>query len=126
MVDLPEWSAFDANAPPVLPEHADRPGRLVAVVATRRAREEGWAIDATVDIVRAWSESGLRVVLADTELADATLHECLETDNTEGVADTVLFGSSVRRVAKKASDGAFFIITAGTAAADPAAVLASE
>ena len=126
MADLPEWCAFDANATPVLPEHAERPGRLVAVVATRRAREDGWAIEATVDIVRAWSRSGRRVVLADTALAGATLHGCLETDNTEGVTDTVLFGSSVRRVAKRTDEGAFFFITAGTATADPAAVLGSE
>ncbi len=126
MADLPEWSAFDASAAPLLPEHADRPGRLVAVIATRSAREDGWAINATVDIVRAWSKSGRRVVLADAALALATLHECLETDNTEGVTDTVLFGSSVRRVAKRTDESEFFIITAGTATADPAAVLASE
>ena len=126
MADLPEWSVFDAHAAPVLPEHADRPGRLVAVVATTRVQEGGWAIDATVDIVKAWSDTGRRVVLADTELAAPTLHECLQTDNAEGVTDTVLFGSSVRRVAKQTDEGAFFVITAGTATADAAAVLASE
>jgi len=126
MVELPEWSAFDATAAPVLPEHAERPGRLVALVATTKAREDGWAIEAAVGLIRAWSESGRRVVLADTVLADATLHECLGTDNAEGVSDTVLFGSSVRRVAKQSDDGAFFIITAGTASADPRAVLASQ
>ena len=88
MVELPEWSAFDAKAAPVLPEHAERPGRLVALVATTEARDDGWAIKAAVALVRAWSESGRRVVLADTALADATLHECFETDNTEGVTDT--------------------------------------
>ena len=126
MADLPEWSAFDPSAAPLLPEHADRPGRLVAVVATRSAREDGWAINATVDIGRAWSESGRRVVLADAALGLATLHECLETDNTEGVTDTVLFGSSVRRVAKRIDESEFFIITAGTASADPAAIFASD
>lgn len=126
MADLPEWSAFDADAAPVLPEHAERPGRLVAVVATARAQEDGWAIDATVDIVKAWSKSGQRVVLADAVLASPTLHECLHTENGEGVTDAVLFGSSVRRVAKSTDEGAFFIITAGTATADPGAVLASE
>ena len=126
MVELPEWSAFDASAAPVLPEHAERPGRLVAVVATKRAREDGWAMEAVVGIARAWSESGRKVVLADTALADATLHECLDVDNAEGVTDTVVFGSSVRRIAKRSDKGAFFVITAGTASADPGAVLASE
>ncbi len=126
MVELPEWSAFDASAAPVLPEHAERPGRLVAVVATRRVQEDGWAIEAAVGIASAWSESGHKVVLADTALAGATLHECLDVDNAEGVTDTVLFGSSVRRVAKRSDKGAFFIITAGTVSADPGAVLASE
>jgi hypothetical protein len=126
MVELPEWSAFDAKAAPVLPEHAERPGRLVALVATTEARDDGWAIEAAVALVRAWSESGRQVVLADTALADATLHEWFETDNAEGVTDTVLFGSSVRRVAKRSKDGSFFIITAGTASADSRAVLDSE
>ena len=126
MVQLPEWSTFDASAAPVLPEHSERPGRLVAVVATERAREDGWAIEATLDIVRAWSESGRKVVLADTALADATLHACLNVDNAEGVTDTVVFGSSVRRVARRNDEGAFFVITAGTASVDPGAVLASE
>lgn len=126
MAELPEWSVFDANAAPVLPEHADRPGRLVVVVATTKAQEDSWAINATVDIAKSWSEAGRRVVLADTVLGAPTLHECLQTDNTEGVTDTVLFGSSVRHVAKQTDLGGFFFITAGTAAADPAAVLASE
>lgn len=126
MVELPEWSAFDASAAPVLPEHAARPGRFVAVVATKGAREDGWAMETAVGIARAWSESGCKVLLADTALADATLHECLDIDNAEGVTDTVVFGSSVRRVAKRSDKGAFLIITAGTASADPGAVLASE
>jgi len=126
MVELPEWSTFEANAAPVLPEHAERPGRLVAIVATRRAGENGWAMEAAVDMVRAWSESGRKVVLADTALADATLHECLDVDNAEGVTDTVVFGSSVRQVTKRSEGDAFFVITAGTASADSGAVLASE
>ncbi len=83
-------------------------------------------METAVGIARAWSESGCKVLLADTALEDATLHECLDIDNAEGVTDTVVFGSSVRRVAKRSDKDAFFIITAGTASADPGAVLASE
>ena len=34
------------------------------------------------------------------------------------VSDTVLFGSSVRRVAKRAEEGTYFLITAGTGCSD--------
>lgn len=125
MPDLPEWTTFEPGAPPVLPEHAERPGRLVAIVATATAREEGWATDVTVEIAKAWSQSGHKVVVADTALAAATIHERMGTDNAEGVSDTVLFGSSVRRVARPTPEGVFFVISAGTATADPAAVLDS-
>jgi hypothetical protein len=126
MVDLPEWRAFDANAPPVLPEHAERSGRLVVVVATDSVREQGWALEATCSVAESWSQAGHKVVLADAGLAEATLHEHVGSDNAEGVSDTVLFGSSVRRVAKRTEEGTYFFITAGTAPADPADVLASE
>jgi len=126
MVDLPEWRAFDTNAAPVLPEHAERSGRLVVVVATDSVREQGWALEATCSVAESWSQAGHKVVLADAGLAEAMLHEHVGSDNAEGVSDTVLFGSSVRRIAKRTEEGTYFFITAGTAPADPAEVLASE
>jgi sporulation related protein len=123
MVDLPNWSHHDASRPPALPEHAERPGRLVAVLTTDGAREDGWAAEFILGLVSAWSEEGHRVVLADIGLDEPSLHGLLGAPNAEGVADVVLFGSSVRRVAKAAPEGGFFFISAGTAPADPSDVL---
>jgi len=114
MIDSPVWSTFDASAPPPLPDHSARPGRLVAVVATSEAQSGGWALATTVDLVKSWGDEGHKVVLADLALDSPELHRQLGTENTEGVVDTVLFGASVRRVARPAEEGAYFFITAGT------------
>jgi hypothetical protein len=126
MIDSPVWSTFDASAPPPLPDHSARPGRLVAVVATSEAPSGGWALATTVDLVKSWGDEGHKVVLADLALDSPELHRQLGTENTEGVVDTVLFGTSVRRVARPAEEGAYFFITAGTIAADSAAIIASD
>lgn len=123
MVDLPNWSQYDASRTPSLPEHAERPGRLVVVLTTRGARRDGFAIDAVLGMVTGWSSEGRRVVLADVGLDEPSLHAAVDAPNAEGVGDVVLFGSSVRRVARAAPYGGYFFIGAGTAAADPSQVL---
>ncbi|MBT3773014.1 MAG: hypothetical protein HOF87_00470 [Gemmatimonadales bacterium] len=123
MVDLPNWSQHDASRTPSLPEHAERPGRLVVVLTTRGARRDGFAIDAVLGMVTGWSAEGRRVVLADVGLDEPSLHAAVDAPNAEGVGDVVLFGSSVRRVARAAPHGGYFFIGAGTGAADPSQVL---
>ena len=123
MVDLPNWSQYDASRTPSLPEHAERPGRLVVVLTTRGARRDGFAIDAVLGMVTGWSVEGRRVVLADVGLDEPSLHAAVDAPNAEGVGDVVLFGSSVRRVARAAPHGGYFFIGAGTGAADPSQVL---
>ena len=126
MVDLPDWSALDANDAPPLEEHLDRPGRIVVVLATDRCLEDGWALRSTLDIARSWGASGHKIVVADGMLEAPTLHSFLGLTNTEGVADAVLYGSSVRRIAKPAPQGSYFFVTAGSPTSDPVQVFAGD
>jgi len=93
-------------------------GRVVAVVASGGAVRGGWAAEAALDLARAWSASGKKVVLADAALDHPALHVAAGVDNDEGLSDASLYGASVRRVARPVDDGAFFVITAGSPVAD--------
>jgi hypothetical protein len=121
MAQLPGWQSLDAGVP--VP-NGTSPGRIVAVVASEGAVEAGWAGNATLDLARAWSAAGEKVIVVDGALHYPTLHECAETENFEGLSDAALFGLSVGRVAKPV-DGGFFLITAGTAVANANAVAGS-
>ena len=97
MVDLPNWSQIDASRAPSLPEHAERPGRLVVVLTTADARADGSAAETTISMVAAWSAEGRRVVLADVGLDQPTLHAAVAAPNAEGVGDVVLFCQCANR-----------------------------
>ena len=60
MAHLPEWLPLDGVAP-----QGGGAGRVVAIVATEQAVSDGWAAAAALDLVRAWSADGQRIVLVD-------------------------------------------------------------
>jgi len=122
MAELPQWQSLDAGVP--VP-NGRSPGSIVAMVASAGAVEAGWAGTAALDLARAWSRGGEKVILVDGVLHDPTLHTFVETDNVEGLSDAALFGLSVGRIARPVDGGSFFLITAGTAVADANAVAAS-
>jgi len=122
MAQLPGWQSLDAGIP--APNGTDA-GRVIAVVASEGAVQGGWAGDATLDLARAWSAAGEKVVVVDGALHYPTLHDCAQTENFEGLSDAALFGLSVGRVARPV-DGGFFLITAGTAVANANAVAGSH
>lgn len=121
MAHLPGWQSLDAGVP--VPNGASA-GRVVAVIASEGSVAAGWAGDATLDLARAWSAAGEKVIVVDGALHYPTLHESAETENFEGLSDAALFGLSVGRVARPV-DGGFFLITAGTAVANANAVAGS-
>lgn len=116
MAQLPNWQPLDGGVQ--VPDG----GRVVAVVASEQAVGAGWAGSAALDLARAWSRGGEKVVLADGALHYPTLHTLAQVENAEGLSDAALFGASVRRVARPVEGGSFFLITAGTAVADANAV----
>ncbi len=115
MAQLPDWQPLDGGVS--IPDGASS-GRVVAVVASEKAVASGWAGAAVLDLARAWSRGGGKVVVADGALHYPTLHVLAQVENTEGLSDAALYGASVRRVARPVDGGSFFLITAGTAVAD--------
>jgi hypothetical protein len=122
MAQLPPWQPLDGGLP--LPD-GSRSGRVVAVVASEGAVQAGWAASAALDVARSLSAGGAKVILADGALHYPSLHAQASMENAEGLSDAALFGVSVGRVAKPVDDGAFFLITAGTAVANANSVPAS-
>lgn len=121
---LPEWASAEPGAPvPVAPPDGSG-GRVVALVATEGAVSQGWVGELTVALAREWSGAGARLVVADGGLTHPTLHEALGLSLGEGLSDALQFGASVKRVAHQPDEGRFFAVTAGTAVADGAAVMA--
>ena len=91
---------------------------MIALVASEKAVASGWAGTAALDLARAWSRNGEKVILADGALNYPTLHQLAALDNAEGLSDAALYGASVRKVARPIAGESFFLITAGTAVAN--------
>jgi len=85
-----------------------------AVLVLAGSVDEGWAADAVIELVSAWSRGGRRLVLADLHLESPRLHIALGVPNLEGVVDIFLYGASVARIARPVRDGDFLLIPAGT------------
>jgi hypothetical protein len=119
MAQLPTWQPLDGGV--AVPDGPGS-GRVVALVASEKAVASGWAGLAAIDLARAWSRGGAKVILADGALNYPTLHQLMAMENAEGLSDAALFGASVRRVAKQVEGESFFLITAGTAVANANAV----
>ncbi len=122
MAQLPDWQPLDGGV--AVPDGRGS-GRVVAVLASEKAVASGWAGAAAIDLARAWSRGGEKVILADGALNYPTLHQLAAMENAEGLSDAALFGMSVRRVAKQVAGESFFLITAGTAVANANTVPAS-
>lgn len=121
MVYLPEWQPLDGVAP-----QGGGAGRVVAIVATEQAVSDGWAAAVALDLVRAWSAGGQRIVLVDGGLEQPSLHVPAGLNNREGLSDATLHGSSVEHVSHSIDGGQFFLVTAGTPVADSTTVARSS
>ncbi|MCI0433363.1 MAG: hypothetical protein L0271_06920 [Gemmatimonadetes bacterium] len=82
-----------------------------------------WAGPAALAVAGALCEAGRRVVLIDLDVTRASLHALVEAPNVEGIADVVLFGSSLERVRIRPAGEAFELVAAGAFAPDPTEVL---
>lgn len=116
--DVPAWSAFDPTAPPALPEPGSSRGRIVALVATDGALQGGWVGVTALQMAASWMASGRRLVLADAGFATPTVHQAAGVADTEGLADLLLWGASVQRVARRSESFGVFVVPAGTALVD--------
>jgi hypothetical protein len=124
MPELPEWLPLEEIGEAVSGGNDD--GQVVGIVASESAVEAGWAEGAAIQLARAWTASGRKVMLVDGSLQRPSLHVATGLANGEGLSDATLFGASVGRVAQPVEDGDYFVITAGTAIADTNAVVRSR
>ena len=126
--DIPAWQPIDpANRG--LPEHVDAAldsfdsttGCVVLLVAPEIDRR--WGAGVSLLVARGWAAKGRSVLLADASLEDPVLHQSVDGTNDEGVSDVMLYGASVKRVARSVGGGILFA-SAGTPVGDAAEVLA--
>ncbi len=104
---------------PIGSEH----GRLVEVRASSRARHKDWAVHAAVAIAGSWASRGARVLLVDLCFDEPHLHRAFNSENLEGISDAIEYGASLKRIARPANDGSFWVATAGTPVANPRRLL---
>src|SRR5688572_23728894 len=88
----------------------------VALVAGRRACASGWGARAAVAIAQEWPGER-RLVLADLDVTNPSLHEQVGLELSEGVVDVVDYGMSLekvlRRVPRAAGTGRGFELLPG-------------
>jgi hypothetical protein len=123
MAELPDWQPLEQVS--AAASGGTTSGRVVGIVASEGAVGSAWAEHAALTLAKRWSDAGEKVVLVDGSLQHPSLHTAAGVENGEGLSDAALFGASVGRVAKPVEDGAFFLISAGTAVADTNAVVRS-
>jgi hypothetical protein len=124
--DIPKWTPFTPGFAPDLPVPVGEPGRVVGLISTEGAIRRGWAAEVACGLAEAWSARGLRIVLADAGLDHPTLHVELSIPNDEGLCDALLWGASVKRVARAVRERGFYVVTAGTPVADAQAAFSGK
>jgi cell division septation protein DedD len=102
----------------------------VALVAGPRACASGWGARAAVAIAQGWP-GDRRLVLADLDVLNPTLHEQVGLELSDGVVDVVDYGVSLgtvlRRVPRAAgTERAFELLPGGYYVGEPADLLGSE
>ena len=96
------------------------------IAVTDLAIARGWAPEVALGLARSYASRGEAVMLLDGDLEVPSLHESLGLENGPGLADVLLFGSSVDDVAHAAEDNRFQLLTAGSAVGDVEAAYAGE
>ncbi len=105
------------------PARAEHAAGMVVLAASAELPDREWSGRTAVRLAREWAAAGRRVFLADLSLEEPLLHELLDEANGEGISDAVLYGASVRRIARAPARGGFYFAPAGTVVSDPAEVL---
>jgi len=98
--------------------------RAALVVAGRGTDASEWAARAAIGLARALEASGHNVLLADLGFEAPSLHGLLSESTVEGLADAILFGSSLERVTVLPAGQTFEFVPAGAFTPDPAALRA--
>ena len=102
----------------------------VALVAGKRAVGSGWGAQAAVALAQAWP-GDRRVVLADLDITNPSLHQEVGLELSDGVVDVIDYGMSLvpalRKVARTGGTGRTFeLLPGGYYVGDAPDLLASE
>lgn len=94
------------------------PSAMLLVTGGVRQRST-WAARTAAAVAAALADAGRRVVLVDLDFELATLHAEFGEADVEGVADVLLFGASLERVASRPAGESFDLVGPGAFAPDP-------
>jgi hypothetical protein len=119
----PSWHPYDPGDPSDVAFENDC--SLLVLLATPAAREAEWAERTAVSLARGWAEGGRRVFLADLALSRPRLHAAFGEANGEGMSDVLIYGASLKRIARAVPEG-FLYAPTGTPVLDSAAALSSS
>jgi cell division septation protein DedD len=99
--------------------------RPIVVSADAAARRTGWAPRAVLALADALAQRLPHVTVVDLELDDPQLHRAAGIRNDEGIADALLFGSSLEHLVQVGPGRHTRIIPAGAYVPSPGEVFAS-
>ena len=112
--------ALDQPAVPTdLEPPAGDSGQVVVLLADEASREDGWSGRFAHALAARWSRPERRVVLADADLAQGSLHDVVGVPNDEGLGDLLRYGASPARVTRPLGETGPSLISSGTAVFDP-------
>lgn len=128
--DRPATVSFDPGTgilPAPLEElwsSTDEPGHLLILTAGGGEERSDWTARAAIALAAARAAEGGQVLLADFGLDSPSLHEKLEEENLEGVADIFHFGASLRSVARMVPEAGLLFLPPGAYVPDALEILA--
>lgn len=117
---------FDPPADPV-PAELSTPGDTPILTLLRgRETDVDWAGRAALAIGRCWGTEGGSVLVVDACFENPILDQLTGAGPSEGLADLLLYGSSIRRVARPASEGDYLVVGTGTPVVDTESLFTHE
>ena len=126
--DIPAWQPIDPTDG-ILPgpldvalDAADSVAGCVVFLVTPEI-DRKWGANASLLLARGWAAKGRSVLLADASFEDPILHQVVDGVGEEGLSDIMLYGASVKRVARPV-EGGILVVPAGTPVGNAEEVLA--
>ncbi len=129
--DAPAWRALSPEDAADLPlrdllptgeAFSEAAGGCVALQVAPGAREAEWARRTALALAGSWARDGGRIVLADLSGGNPEAVPLRSGGEAEGIHDVLLFGASIRRVARVQDEGGFYLVPSGTPVADPSSI----
>ena len=112
------WAPFDPGDTPELQDPGNGAGRVVAVVAAAPLVGAGWALSATIELARAWSDARPGAVLVDTDFSRPRMHHAVGVDNAVGLAEVLRGDAPASQATRVIEHDRLFCVPAGNTPGD--------